>query len=64
MGCEGCIEGKDVQCQFQMYGSVAMDECPCAVCILKMVCETPCEEYGKYGDKIFNLKGIFSYKEQ
>ena len=63
MGCEGCIEGKEVQCQFQMYGSVAMAECPCGNCIIKMICEYPCEEYTTYSCKIFHPHPYRVYKE-
>lgn len=47
MKCEGCADNG--QCPLQGFGSVAMDECPCRTCIVKMMCKTTvCKELANH----------------
>jgi len=52
MTCEGCVENG--RCQLQGWGSVAMNECPCKICIVKVICTRPCkllnDHYGSIND--------------
>jgi hypothetical protein len=44
--CRGC---KDVEaCTIALKGSVAINECPCGKCLVKGVCERPCEAMNEY----------------
>jgi len=40
MDCKGCAD--EVQCTLSQWGSVAMDECPCKDCIVKIICNVAC----------------------
>ena len=42
--CEGCFTA--VQCEEQTLNVKA--NCPCKICLLKVVCNRACEEYGKF----------------
>ncbi len=49
-GCEGCnsIDGcyeTRVIDQYTDYYDERMNECPCGICLIKMVCDEPCEPY-------------------
>jgi hypothetical protein len=46
MRCEGC---KDYTgCPLHVSGSVAINECPCADCMVKVICEQPCDALDKH----------------
>jgi hypothetical protein len=40
--CHGCSDNNS--CSLQVMGFIAMDECPCRDCIVKMICNTPCKD--------------------
>jgi hypothetical protein len=42
--CEGCFTTS--QCEEQTLDVKA--NCPCKICLLKVVCNRACEEYGKF----------------
>lgn len=52
MKCEGC---KDFEaCTFLTVGSVAINECPCSICLLKMLCEEPCDKLTDHYNNTYN----------
>jgi len=44
--CEGCYCNGG--CSLQQFGSVAMEQCPCGECIIKIMCSDPCDKYHEY----------------
>ena len=52
MKCQGC---KDQGCIFQLTGTIAIDECPCQECLIKMICETTCENLKKHYERTFGI---------
>jgi len=58
MECVGCI---DHPCEIQGMGSIAINECPCKECIIKMMCGAPCDPFKKHMRSIFpdNTKIFF-----
>lgn len=53
MECNGC---KDFgSCALIVNGSVAINNCPCRECILKMMCQEPCK---KLSDHYYEVHGI------
>jgi hypothetical protein len=49
MKCEGCKDHGS--CTTQCKGSVAINECPCQECLIKGVCNKPCEALAKHYEK-------------
>lgn len=52
MRCEGCNDYKG--CPFHMLGSVAINTCPCADCVVKVMCDTACEKLDKHYQETYN----------
>jgi len=50
MKCKGCKE-MVMGCYLQTMGLVAISDCPCKDCLVKMICEIPCEEFNKFVGK-------------
>jgi hypothetical protein len=44
--CRGCACNGD--CIIQYHGSVAIRDCPCRVCIVKLMCDSGCDIYHNY----------------
>ncbi len=42
-GCKGCDAA-----QFCKVNDSKAKICPCRICIIKMICEDPCEDYEKW----------------
>ena len=49
--CKGCHDFPE--CIFLIEGQVAMSECPCRICIVKMICEVPCEDMHNHYNYIY-----------
>jgi len=58
--CYGCLElfRKDVQCIINVVDGE--EKCPCAECLVKMICSNPCEEFRKEYEmcSVTNQKGV------
>ena len=52
MRCEGCREFTTI-CSFISMGSVAINECPCTKCLIKIMCETPCDKFKEHYHNTF-----------
>lgn len=48
--CKGCKDA--VACTISLKGSVAINECPCGTCLVKGVCESPCEAMNEHYESI------------
>lgn len=46
--CNGCLsDGR--ACEFlSEYDGYDINECPCRICLIKGVCNDPCEDYEKF----------------
>lgn len=58
--CEGCRTYKHpltgiVDCNFEEYN--VTDICPCAICIIKTMCDCPCPKYEEFRVTVLNLAG-------
>lgn len=50
--CHGCsVNGA---CTLQHFGSVAMNQCPCINCVLKIICKDSCEKFTSHCANVFN----------
>jgi len=47
MTCKGCLHKKDDETCFSILPGKEED-CPCRKCIIKMICETTCEQFSSY----------------
>jgi hypothetical protein len=49
--CEGCLCNGG--CSLQQFGSVAIGGCPCVDCVIKVMCNEPCNMYRNYTAKTY-----------
>ena len=53
--CEGCITlkdpyGKGISCYWYSYNKDG--SCPCTNCLIKMICDLFCDNFGKWTEKM------------
>ncbi len=58
--CKGCYTFMSIHTDCPSELIKKSDKCPCAMCLIKGVCDTPCEEYSNFSDGI----EIRSYSEE
>jgi hypothetical protein len=51
--CKGCGDMKN--CPISNKRKL---KCPCTICLIKSICQTPCEDYSNNTYKSTNSKGI------
>jgi hypothetical protein len=51
--CFGCSDNET--CELHYEGSIAINECPCRYCLIKMVCQDPCEAILDHYRKVFSF---------
>ncbi len=51
--CKGCLSA-EVDCYYSTHAETF--KCPCIICIIKIVCERGCEEFGKFRDKTLDRR--------
>ena len=51
MDCEGCKDNP--QCQLHQWGHAAIDNCPCRICVVKVICATPCDKLSDHYGECF-----------
>jgi len=49
--CYGCVDIES--CALTVFGSVAIDECPCRNCLIKGICKNPCKDFRQYQFTVF-----------
>lgn len=54
--CDGCLRWFDTFCSYVTFNSMVDDatfmyDCPCKGCLVKVICELPCETLGNYFTK-------------
>jgi len=59
--CKGCHSDRKV-CKFMSThskGEHDLNKCPCMMCLIKVVCTTPCEEYSTFSRVITENYELF-----
>jgi len=54
--CKGCFT-EDV-CKEEYYYQYIKEnnvECPCGICLIKGICNKPCEDHKQFSEKAFNI---------
>ena len=52
--CEGCLTyDKETPEDCPIVSENREDECPCPMCLIKMMCESPCKEIGNLNASIY-----------
>ena len=55
--CRGCVNlsGNGVECFYTKVGIPAFSNCPCQICLIKLLCHTLCDDFFRMIDKEKNI---------
>lgn len=60
--CDGCIElGSDTSCTIKKVRKER--QCPCRICLVKMICKKACSLWEKLHEESFYIRGERKEKE-
>ncbi len=51
--CKGCLECGTCDIHPQTYDESKLFKCPCIKCLMKVVCDDPCQEWRDYTEHYF-----------